>query len=211
MIGPDILSWRFWAWQQPCRYWRVARLETQAVAAQSPLPVGQQVIPPPHPPNHTRPFVDGATNPDGIPDEVAYRLFLRMLMTPVADTKSAAMQRSYIRHVLRTGAVLLDASHTDHAGEDCATHQHSSPTVDEIESVIRFVQSYEPALRDLDRTSRMKRERGDLIGAQGTARDRDDLVLRVMETLPGRVSAQTAEKLHAFARHHVRKNTKIFL
>lgn len=165
----------------------------------------------PHPPTHTRPFIAGATDLDAIPDQVAYRMFLRMLMTPKIGPLGAKMHRSYIRHVLRSGAVLADDRHIGRRNEDCAAHKDAEPPPEAIDVVLRFVESYEGELRAIDRDRRALRERGDVPGAQAMAKERDALVQKVVDRLPSFVGDKTANKIDLYVRLHFKKTIKIFL
>lgn len=49
----------------------------------------------PHPADHRVPTIDGAVTPERIPDDLAYRMFLRMAANP--DQRAA---RAYIRYIL---------------------------------------------------------------------------------------------------------------
>ena len=176
----------------------------------SPTVERPQVAPPPHPAGHAVPTIDGETNPEAIPDNVAQRMFLKMMMTPDIERHAGRMQRSYVRHVLRTGAVLGDPSHTDHTGENCNVHKTARPTDAEVEEVVRFVHAYEGRLRAIDRARRAVREKGDIAAARRLNASRDALVDEVVRSMPERLGQRTTAKLEAYVRLRFKKSTKIF-
>jgi hypothetical protein len=153
--------------------------------------------------------IDGKTNPEAIPDEVAYRMFLRMAMKSNSEHRER-MQRSYIRHVLRTGAVLADKSHANHDKDDCATHRTANPSDEEVTSVLRFVQSYESDLRSIDQRRRDLRMRGDAVKARAMESDVQSVVERAVGRIDGVLDQTTAEKIHLHVRGEFKKKIKIF-
>lgn len=70
----------------------------------------------------TKPFIDGADTPGLIPDQVAYSLFLRMLL-PGQTADARVRQQAYIRHILRGAAALSRGSA---AGEASPRDEDSS-------------------------------------------------------------------------------------
>lgn len=166
---------------------------------------------PPHPPTHTVPFIDGAKTPEMVPDAVAYRMFLRMLMPPRNHPEALHIQESYIRHVLRAGAVLADPSHVDHVGEACDIHKKAEPRSSEVLRLQQFVKSYESRLRAIDLARRSLRQRGDIFGARALTADRDALVQEVIQAMPPALGAGTTKKLDHYVRLKFKGGTKIFV
>ena len=173
-------------------------------------PQRAQIVPPPHPATHTVPFLDGEKDPSLIPDDVANRLFLRMLMMSKMSQSAEKMQRSYIRQVLRIGAVLADPSHASHKNENCNAHKDATPSEAEVDAVVRLIRSYEPRWRTIDRTRRALREKGDIVGARAYLKDRDALVKEVLASLPARVGEPNTLKLSLYVQKRFKKSTKIF-
>lgn len=90
----------------------------------------QQTTIPPVPTSHLEngPFIDGAVNPELIPDEIAYLNFFRMLSRTADGADAEFHQKSYIRHVLR---------------------RSGPPSDSDIASLQRFAASYQTRLREL--------------------------------------------------------------
>ncbi len=86
----------------------------------------------------SRPFIDGAVTPELVDDDVAYALFFGSLLATDGGSRSQTIQRTYIRHVLRSAkgaeSVPLNGGHASRRHDtgldhDHATHAQSGPTL----------------------------------------------------------------------------------
>jgi hypothetical protein len=133
------------------------------------------------------PFIDGAQTPELIPDDVAYSLFLRMLSARDQNPRALARQRSYLKHVLR-GADAIEGS------SDPGTMQTNA----DVETLLRFEESYEARLRTLDTSG-------------GSKSDEVALVAEIVGTMPYLLGQRLATKIDRYVKKQFKRNVKIIL
>lgn len=167
-----------------------------------------ELLPPPHPPGHEVPFIDGAKNPEAIPDAVAYRMFLRMLTTPEATARGAKMHRAYVRNVLRHAEFRM---RTTQPNAPAINEPGGSlePTAEQIDNVLRFVASYEPRLRQIDEQRRQLHAAGQKQQAVALQANIDSLVTEAIRSMPSITGKEVAAKLNLYVKTEYKKRIKI--
>lgn len=116
-------------------------------------PNARPAVAPAQPHVHTRSIVDGASDPDSIPNEVAYSLFLRMTLSD-GSVDGETRRLAYIKHVLRE-ARSARLAHVDGVGGAVApAHEPSALDTEALaqdaDAVLAVLRSLEPVLRDVE-------------------------------------------------------------
>lgn len=196
-IGVVALAAAHWARAASNHSTRMGRGVEEEEKVRAPLTQQGHRFPQVHDHKETGPYIDGSQTPHLIPDDVAYSMFLRMLMPKGSDTAALKRHRSYVSHVIRAANVLSsDQSHSaaDHTqpGSDLA----QKPVESEIAAVMRFVGSYQGQLQRPEfALKRMK--------------DTLPEVARVVATMPDQLGADLAGKIDRYVKQEFKKQIKI--
>jgi hypothetical protein len=135
--------------------------------------------------------VDGAINPGGVPDDVAFSLFFRML-DRVATERERSQLRAYIDEAYSFG------KHRHHLAETDATRDLRQQRADRL---IEFIETYKP---DIDRIDASKHT------DPAYAARRATLVATMRSTLAAQIGAEDAVVIDTFVREVVKRRIRAY-
>lgn len=143
--------------------------------------------------------IDGAKNPEKIPDKAAYSLLFRFLSGRTTDAEKNRA-RAYVRMMLRgTGCVPPGASEEAHIDSLLAAAEDFNRRASVLDRQAQEVKGNNRFDRSPEKLSKLK----------GLQKHKDALVMEVVATLPGRLGADVAQKLHEHMNTVFKRKMKI--
>lgn len=150
-------------------------------------------------------IIDGARNPEKIPDRVAYTLLLRFLSNRKTEIEKNTA-RTYLRMIF--GCELCP--------ESSSTKQQRRASKENAEKLLALAEEFETQITPLDNDARVTRGVGLLNLNEGAKTKlkklqakKEDLVTQLMRTFPNRLGSEGAKKLHDFVTQSFKRKVKI--
>lgn len=157
-------------------------------------------MPQAHDHKETGPYIDGSQTPYLIPDDVAYSMFLRMLLPRGTSAEAIKRRRAHVKHILRTANALSQITEHDVTRHDAARHsaqrEVSPPSEADIIAMFGFIAVYEARLLSPDFT--LKR-------MQDTLPE----ISVIVTTMPQHLGPELASKIDRYVKHQFKKQIKI--
>jgi hypothetical protein len=131
------------------------------------------------------PFIDGAKNPELIPDDVAFSHFFRTSLARNASENALRRQASYINHVLRSTSTVENGAHST-----------SQARPKEIDAVLRFIAGYQERLKALD-------------ARRGSVAEEGALVADIVAEMERELGPDLSQRVKRYVQEHFKKRVKI--
>jgi hypothetical protein len=146
--------------------------------------------------------IDGARNPELIPDHVAYRLFLRSLMAPTPE--EAAQQQDPV------GAAVARQAYGKHVFQTLGLNDPEAAALRTVvEDFGRRVRELDTKLNEIKEPPSPEARPELMVEFEGLQKERDDLVREIVASLPYHLGPAAVARLDRHIHEYVKKRIKV--